>query len=240
MGKAIRIMLCSVLFGILIPGMLLAQTGNIAGKVVDAASGDPLPGASVLVQGMDIGAATNVEGEYSISGVPVGTQTVVCRFIGYKTQIKTVKVSGGSVAEVNFKMRETVLQLDEVVVTGAGVASEKKRLGNTVATINSKSLEAAPITNFSEMIQAREPGVQVLTSGGLVGEGARIRIRGTASLSQSNEPIVYVDGVRVDNSGNFAGVGAGGGGRPSRLDDIDPEAIERIEILKGAAAATLY
>src|SRR5687767_5725127 len=81
-----------------------------------------------------------------------------------------------------------------------------------------------------------------LPSSGTTGEGTRIRIRGNASLSQSNEPIVYVDGVRIDNGGGFGSgfVGTGGGGNPSRLDDIDPTAIEKIEVLKGAAAATLY
>src|SRR6266700_3593336 len=88
---------------------------------------------------------------------------------------------------------------------------------------------------------ARERGVSILPSGGLTGEGARIRIRGAASLSQPDEPIVYVDGVRVDRSGGFGDyIGTGGGGYPSRLDDINPEYIERIEVLKGAAAATLY
>ncbi len=241
MSRFFRILLSLMAFGVLIPSLIFAQTGTIKGKVVDANTGDPLPGANVLVQGMEVGAATDVDGNYTISGVPIGTRTVMARFIGYKTQIKTVDVAAGTVTEVNFELQETVLQLDEIVVTGAGVASEKKRLGNTVATINTKALETAPVTNFSQMLQAREPGVSVLTSGGLVGEGARIRIRGTSSLSQSNEPIVYIDGIRVDNSGGFAGTFyTGGGGSPSRLDDINPEAIERIEILKGAAAATLY
>ena len=241
MGKAFRFILSSMVLAILIPGLALAQTGTIKGKVVDANTGDPLPGANVLVQGMEVGAATDVDGTYRITGVPAGTHSVVARFIGYKTSIQRVTVGGGQTVELNFELQETVLQLDEIVVTGAGVASEKKRLGNTVATINTAALEEAPITNLSEMLQAREAGVSILTSGGLVGEGARIRIRGTSSLSQSNEPIVYIDGIRVDNAGGFAGTFyTGGGGSPSRLDDINPDAIERIEILKGAAAATLY
>jgi TonB-linked SusC/RagA family outer membrane protein len=154
--------------------------------------------------------------------------------------IKQVTVSGGGIAELNFGLTETALQLDEVVVTGAGVAAEKKKLGNTVATINNQLIQEAPVSTLSEILQGREAGVNALPSGGLVGEGTRIRIRGTSSLSQSNEPVVYVDGVRVDNAGGFAGVGAGGGGVPSRLDDINPDAIDRVEILKGAAAATLY
>ena len=99
------------------------------------------------------------------------------------------------------------------------------------------------MANFSELIAAREPAVAVLPSGGLAGEGARIRIRGVSSLSQSNEPIIYVDGVRIDNGGNISAnqfFFVGGGGSSSRLDDVNPNAIERVEILKGAAAATLY
>jgi len=225
---------------VLVPMLAFAQNGTIAGKVVDAKSGDGLPGASVLVQGLDMGAATNLEGEFTIANVPAGTRSVIARFIGYKSVVKVVTVTGGGIAELNFNLSETALQLDEIVVTGAGVASEKRKLGNTVATVNSSQLENAPISTLSEVMQGREAGVSVLPSGGLVGEGARIRIRGSSSLSQSLEPVIYIDGVRVDNSGGFAGVGAGGGGVPSRLDDINPNSIERVEILKGAAAATLY
>jgi len=230
-----------VIFGMLIPGLLLAQKGTIAGKVVDAKTGDALPGANVVVQGLGIGTSTNIEGEFTILDVAVGQRSILARFIGYKSLVKVVDVTAGEVTELNFDLKETVLALDEVVITGAGVATEKKRLGNTVATINVEQLENAPVQTLAEMLQARTPGVNVLPSGGLTGEGARIRIRGSASLSASNEPLVYIDGVRVDNSGGFAGeVYAGGGGVPSRLDDLNPDAIERIEILKGAAAATLY
>ena len=128
-----------------------------------------------------------------------------------------------------------------MVTTGTGGSQiEARKLGNTVAAVQAP--ENAPISSFSDILQGREPGVVLLPSSGATGEGSRIRIRGSASLSQSNEPIVYVDGVRVDNGGGFGVgfVGTGGGGRPSRLDDIDPSSVEKIEILKGAAAATLY
>ncbi len=231
-----------VVFGMLIPGLLLAQKGTIAGKVVDARTGDALPGANVVVQGLNIGSATNLEGEFTILNVGVGQRSILVRFIGYKSLVKVVDVTAGEVSELNFDMDETVLALNEIVVTGVGVATEKIRLGNTVATINIKAIENAPVQSLSEILQGRTAGVNVSPSGGLVGEGATIRIRGSASLSATNEPLIYIDGVRVNNGGGFAlgGNGAGGGGGPSRLDDINPESIERIEILKGAAAATLY
>lgn len=224
---------------LLMPMWAIAQKGAVSGKVTNE-QGEALPGANVLVQGLDIGAATNSDGEFTITNVPVGQRTIVARFIGYKNQVKVVNVTASEVTAVNFELPETVLDMDEVVVTGAGIAQEKTRLGNTVATINRREIELAPVQSISEILQAREVGINVLPSSGLVGEGARIRIRGSASLSQSNEPVVYVDGIRVDNAGGFAGtVYAGGGGVPSRLDDINPESIERVEILKGAAAATL-
>src|SRR5207248_6326706 len=143
--------------------------------------------------------------------------------------------------EADFAVGQAAIGLDVVVVTGAGAETEKRKLGNTVATIDVNGLRNAPVANFSEQLAAREPGVSVLPSSAMTGEGARIRIRGAASLSQPNEPIVYIDGVRVDRSGGFGDyIGTGGGGSPSRLDDINPDAIERIEVLKGAAAATLY
>jgi len=214
MVKRITVGLSVLVLGLLVANLAFAQRGTIAGKVTDAKSGQGLPGANVLVQGLDYGAATNVDGEFTIAGVPAGTHSVIARFIGYKSVIKQVTVSGGGIAELNFGLTETALQLDEVVVTGSGVASEKKKLGNTVATINTSLIQEAPVTNLSEILQGREAGVQALPSGGLVGEGTRLRIRGTSSLSQTNEPVVYVDGIRVDNAGGFVGVGAGGGGVP--------------------------
>ncbi len=143
---------------------------------------------------------------------------------------------------LDFQLSSSATDLDLVVVTGTGGPVAKKQIGNSIGTIDSKKLEELPINNFSDMLQGREPGIVGLPSSGLTGEGAQIRIRGNASLSQLNEPIVLIDGVRVDNGGGFGDgfVGAGGGGTSSRLDDINPEAIERVEILKGASAATLF
>ena len=126
-------------------------------------------------------------------------------------------------------------------MTGTGAPVAKKQLGNSIGSITTASLEKLPINSFSDLLAGREPGIVAFPSGGLTGEGAQIRIRGNASLSQLNEPIVIVDGIRVDRGGFGGGfVGSGGGGSTSRLDDINPESIERVEILKGASAATLF
>jgi TonB-linked SusC/RagA family outer membrane protein len=240
MDRLFRSFAVFVVASLFAPLSLFAQ-GTIQGTVIDAQSGDPIPGAQVVVQGTSVGAATAANGTYEFSGVPTGEQVVEARFVGYRTQTETVQVEEGETIVLDFTLSQSAVDLEEVVVTGAGGPVERKRVGNTLATVNTSDLEEAPVKNFSEIIQGREPGVLGLPSSGATGEGARIRIRGSASLSQSNEPIVYVDGIRVDNSGGFAGgASAGGGGAPSRLDDINPESIERVEILKGAAAATLY
>ncbi len=215
-------------------------TGVIRGKVTDAATGRPVDGAQVYVAGTELGTLSNADGQYQFT-LRAGAVELRTRRVGFASATQQVTVTPAQVTEADFSLKQAAIGLDVVVVTGAGVETEKRKLGNTVATIDAATLRSAPVTNFSEMLAAREPGVSVLPSGGLTGEGARIRIRGSASLSQPNEPIVYVDGIRVDRSGGFGDfVGTGGGGNPSRLDDINPEAIERIEILKGAAAATLY
>ena len=227
------------------PAPLSAQTGTIVGTVTEASSERPLESVQVFIEGTGIGTLTNASGRFLLVNVPVGEHTVTAELVGYRSASQTVTVSAGESAVANLALTQQAIALDQIVVTGAGVATEKKRLGNTISTISTETLDNAPISNFSDLIQGREPGVVGLPASGTTGEGSQIRIRGSASLSQSNEPIVYVDGVRVDNGGGFGTgdqnpVSAGGQGQPSRLDDIPPDAIERVEVLKGAAAATLY
>jgi len=221
--------------------LAVAQTtGTVKGTVTDATTQRPLDGAQISVVGTDLGTLTNAAGEYQFN-VPLGQIILRIRRVGYGSSSKTVTVVAETPVSADFALPRVAIGLDAIVVTGTGVATERRKLGNTIATIDANQLTTAPVQNVSEMLAAREPGVSILPSGGLTGEGARIRIRGAASLSQPSEPIVYVDGVRVDRGGGFGDyVGTGGGGYPSRLDDINPESIEHIEILKGPAAATLY
>ena len=227
-----------LLFLLACPMLVLAQ-GTIEGTIYDADTGDILPGAQVVVLDLNQGAVSDIDGRYQIRDVPAGDYTLEARFIGYGSERQSITLGDGDTLEADFTMGATAINLNEVVVTGAGGPVEKRKLGNSITTIDAAALADAPVTNFSEIIQGREPGVVGLPSGGQTGEGARIRIRGSASLSQSNEPIIYIDGVRANN-GASVGNGFNGGGASSRLDDINPEAIERVEILKGAAAATLY
>ncbi|MCY3546710.1 MAG: SusC/RagA family TonB-linked outer membrane protein [Gemmatimonadetes bacterium] len=215
-----------------------AQTGTVTGQVTDGASGRPLESAQVYIEGTALGTLTNSQGRYLFVNAPPGTHTVIAELVGYRSGSETVTVTAGGTSTVDFGLSVTAIQLDQIVVTGTGVATEKKKLGNSIATVDVGALENAPITSFSDVLQGREAGVVGLPGGGDTGSSGRIRIRGSASLSQSNEPIIYLDGVRIDR-GSGGGWGAGQAAT-RRIDDIDPNSIERIEILKGAAAATLY
>ena len=237
MNKPIKSRLATIFF--IVIGMstfLIAQQGSVSGRVTDTDTGDPLVGANVIVVGTNLGAATDINGEYSISRVPAGAQRLNANYIGYASKSMNADIPTNGNAIGDFSLYVAALNLNEIIVTGAGSAVEKSKIGNSVGVVNMSSLEDAPINNFSDILQGREKGVVMLPNGGLNGEGAQIRIRGTSTLSQSNEPVIYLDGVRLDNT-----MGASfGGGTPSRLDEINPDAIERIEILKGAAAASLY
>ena len=214
-------------------------TGVIEGKVSEQGTGRPLAGAQVFIAGTTVGALTNEQGTFRITGVPARQVEVRVRLIGFAPINRRVVVEAGQTARVDVEVSVSALQLEQVVVTGTGQAVEVKKLGNTVATIEPPSF--APITTAADLLTAREAGVNILPASGIAGEGARIRIRGNASLAMSNEPIVFVDGIRINSGGGFGdNTGAGGGGVPSRLDDIDPASIDRVEVLKGAAAATLY
>jgi len=220
--------------------------GTVSGTVIEASSSRPLPDVEILLTRTPPANAAPVTrtltdqlGEFTLSGLLPGPGIITVRRVGYTSQRAEVSIVDGQTTILAFQLRPSTIRLDEIVVTGTGGAYERKKVGNTIATIDAADLRDAPVSTFSQMIQGREPSVLGLPSGGQAGAGARIRIRGSNSLSMSNEPIVYVDGMRIDNSGgSFVGPGVVGSG--SRLDDINPNAIDRIEILKGAAAGTLY
>lgn len=210
------------------------STGTVRGTVTAGRSLRPLAGAQVVVVGTGRGSLTGSSGEFLIPGVPAGTHTIRVQMIGYGSDEETVSVAEGAAAQVEFVLNESAIALDEVVVTGAGVVTERKRLGQVVTSLNAERLENAPVANITEALQGRVAGVTG-TGLGETGSAAPIRMRGSVSLSQRNGPLLYVDGIRIDNEGSeFASL------YTNRLNDINPENIERIEILKGAAAATLY
>lgn len=225
-------------FVLVLPGILFAQHGTIQGTVVDARTGDPLPGANVLVVGTHLGAATTMEGTFTLQRVPVGTQTIEARFLGYRSMRMTVDVVADVVAEVRFELTESALRFDDVVVTGQAREARRREVAGAVTSIDATPLAEAPITSISQMLQARSPGILVQQGSGASGMGSRIVLRGVTSLTQGVQPVIYVDGIRIDNS---AVTGVSLGGQAWRgLDDINWNDVERVEVIRGAAAATLY
>lgn len=217
-----------------------AQQGGVAGRVVDQATQQAVAGAQVLVVGTTRRALTNQDGRYRIENLSAGQYQLQARLIGYATAARPVTVAAGETAAVDFTLTAAAIALDAVVVTATGEEQRARELGNSVSSINaSKVTQEAPVTNFTDLLNSRAPGLTVLPSGGTTGGGTRVRIRGATSLSLSNEPTIVIDGIRVENGNSSSSVGVGGQ-VPSRLNDINPEDIESIEVLKGPAASSLF
>ena len=224
----------------LVSAPVVAQTGTVTGAIRDQA-GQPLAGAQVSLEGTAIGGLSGDNGRYLLNNVPLGNHDVTVVLLGYAATTQSVTVRAGETTVRDFVLGLIALSMDEIVVTATG-EQRRREIGNAVAKIETSTLtEVAPVTSFQELLQGRASGVSVIPSDGTVGTGARIRIRGISSATLSPDPLVYVDGIRV-NSGSPALGGDQyiGGGEPSFFNDLNPEEIESIEIVKGPSAATLY
>jgi TonB-linked SusC/RagA family outer membrane protein len=237
--KGIRVHL---LVGALLAGVSLslhAQQGSIAGKVTDATTGAPLENARLVLAGPNRVETTGQDGQYTFRGVAPGRYLLRVLRLGYQPTGDTVQVAAGEVVAHNFAMTLSPVQLDELVTTATGQQS-RLEIGNSIATIAASQVaEEAPIMEFTNLLSGRAAGVQVLKSSGTTGSGTKIRIRGSNSVSLSNEPLYYVDGVRIDAEPNGYAYNIGGQST-SRINDLNPDDIENIEIVKGPSAATLY
>jgi TonB-linked SusC/RagA family outer membrane protein len=222
------------------PTVLRAQENVVAGTVVTERSDRPIPGAQVYVQGdVSKGVIADASGRFRIAGLSGATVTLNVRMIGYRAISQSVRVG---TMNVRFAMSERAVELDQVVVTGTAGGQQQRAIGNSVARVDAANVVAtAPVNSMQDLINGRAPGVVVMPGTGMVGAGSKIRIRGMSSFSLSGDPLIYVDGVRVNNeTGSGLAVQAFGAGVVSRLNDFNPEEIASIEILKGPAAATLY
>jgi len=220
------------------------NTGSITGEVTTRTMA-PLSEVQVFIVGTQMGGLTASNGRYLIRNVAPGTYQLRAIRIGYETMTQEVTVVAGQSAAVTFQMSDQALGLDEIVVTGTAGAARRREVGNSIAQISVADM-AAPPPNVDQLLQAQSPGLVVNQGNGMAGSGAQIRLRGAVSVSQSNQPIIYVDGVRVRsdpyarNISPTEGAGRGGNVTASPLNDINPNDIERIEVLKGSAASTLY
>jgi len=228
---------------------LTAQTGTVTGTVTDAASGQPIGDASVSLIGTGVSGTTDVAGRYRLTDVPAGEYTVRVRVEGYGTREKEVTVAAGSNQVADFRLAASVIDPDEIVVTGLGGLVERRRIGTSLPTLNIGGIaEAMPATGFGQVLDGRIPGVRSTGTSGGVGAGRILVIRGLDSFAYTGQrPAVYIDGVRVDVEkeewGNLAGVACclfSGGAGEDRLSDLNPEEIDRVQVLRGPAAATLY
>jgi len=229
--------------GVAVPMLALplaaqAQTGTITGKVTDAATKQPIADARVLITGTVLGTQTNAQGEFRLTQVRSGMVPVSVLRLGYKSMRDSVRVADGATATINFALSQSAINLSEVVVTGTAGNQERKAQSALVASVKAADIIAdAPITNVASMLQSRVPGVALSAQSGTKGAATQIRIRGASSINLSNQPLVFIDGVRL----NEGFIGSGQSGQSfDRFNDLNPEEIESIEVVKGPAAATLY
>lgn len=215
-----------------------AQDGSVTGVVRDAATGQPIAGAQVTIAALNIGRVANNVGRYLLPGVPAGTHTVSVSYIGYGPEEAEVTVPSGGVATTDFSMNSEAISLEGVVVTGTAGAARRREIGNSISQINESTISSQPVTNVANILQGRTVGATVLSNGGQVGAGSTVKLRGNNSISQGNSPLVYIDGVRMRSTGLIHSDEANQQTNP--IDDINPNDIERIEVIKGAAATTLY
>ncbi len=215
-----------------------AQQGTISGRVVDGTTGQPVPAAMVTVVGTNLGAQANNEGFYTVRGVAPGAVTLRVMNIGYSEVTQAVTVVAGQTVTANFELPPAPIALPAVVTTATG-EQRRVEVGNAIAQINATQVvESRAIANVADLLTSRVAGVTVF-SGTQTGAGVRVRIRGQSSLSLTNNPIYVIDGVRVEGTTGSSSVSVGGT-TPARINDINPEEIESIEVVRGPSAATLY
>lgn len=234
-----RRLLSTVALGLallLAPSLAWAQQGTIAGTVIEEETGDALPGANVQVVGTEAGTATNTNGEFSISDVPTGEQTVRVSFVGYQPAERTVNVESGSTTRIRIQLASDAQALDEVVVTGYGGEQNRRDLTGSVESISADQIEGASVTSPEQFLQGVS-GVQLTTTSGMAGSSINVRVRGPSSIQGGNSPLYVVDGVPVISGDFGSDVGTAA---TNALSDLSTSDIESIEVLKDASATAIY
>ncbi len=209
---------------------VLAQ-GTINGRIADI-NGEPLIGASILEKGTTNGVVTDINGNYTIQVNGAGS-ILVFSYIGFVAQ----EILVGTQTTINVTLDEDLQQLEEVVVTALGFEANKDELGYANSTISNKTLTDASETSLINSLSGKTSGVRISRNSGDPGAGAYMQIRGISTLQQNSQPLIIVDGIPINNdsrgtNNNFA--------VQSRLNDINPNDIENVTVLKGASAAALW
>ncbi len=216
--------------------------GTVTGRVTAVGTNEPLSGSRVMLVGSNLATESGADGHYTLRGVPAGPAQVRVIRVGYQEQKMPITVVAGQTVTLDFTMTQAVVQLSEIVTTATG-QQRRVELGNAVSTLGdvTQKVETTPVNSLADLMVAKSPGVTVLP-GAMTGAAPVVHIRGIASLATngsgiSNNPIYVIDGVRA-NSGTIS-LGTGGTSA-SFLNDLDPNDIEDVEIVKGPSAATLY
>jgi iron complex outermembrane receptor protein len=210
---------------LLLPFTALAQS-TLKGNISDAASGQPIPGANVIVEGTSNGTSTDIDGNFTLTNVKSGDRIVVS-FIGYTSQV--IEYNGQ--ATLSISLQEDATQLQEVVVIGYGTTTKKDATG-AVDVVSSKDFNKGAIATADQLLVGRSPGVRITNAGGQPDAAPNIRIRGGSSLMAQNNPLIVIDGVPLDY------VSPAGVGNP--LSILNPNDIESFTILKDASATAIY
>lgn len=230
---------------VLVATPIAAQTGTVTGAITDASNGAGIQSVQVYLVDTGLGTLSNASGRFLILNVPAGSYTLRAERLGYATQDIQVSVSAGGTVAQDFLLEGEALGLDELVVTGTAGAARRREIGNTIASVSVADIDE-PTANVDALLQGRVAGMTVFNASGNAGSGARIRLRGNVSVAQSNQPLIYVDGVRIRSTSFDKNVpptgypGRSGNDVASPLNSINPADIDRIEVIKGAAATTLY
>jgi TonB-dependent starch-binding outer membrane protein SusC len=220
-------------------------TGTVRGTVRQVGSGTPLANVQITVARTRIGAVSRDDGSFTIPNAPAGAQRLQARLLGYAPTDRPVTVTAGGQVAVDFSLTPATTSLEEVVITGTAGSARRREVGNSISALKLADAPEAP-TNVSNLLQGRIAGASVQLSTGSAGSGSSIRLRGNSSVALSNQPLIYVDGVRMRSDEYPKNVPPAGSNlrssnvNASPLNDINPDEIDRIEIIKGAAATTLY
>ncbi len=226
-----------------IPSSLLGQgRGTVDGTTVDATTGQPIAGVQVVIVGTQLGTLSSAEGRFQIGAVPEGQHTVRAVLMGYQADDQVVRVQSGSTTTVTFSLTQTAVQIEGLVVTALGIERQERTLTTSVQQVGGSDLADVPDPNIVASLSGKLSGVSIFNSN-TAGGSSRIVIRGANSLTGNNQPLFVVDGTPVSNS---TGSGVSGSRGYSAIDygnaiqDLNPNDIESISVLKGPNAAALY
>ncbi|HEX7051778.1 MAG TPA: SusC/RagA family TonB-linked outer membrane protein [Longimicrobiales bacterium] len=231
-------------------GASAQATGTITGSVVDAGTGQPLAGVQIHIPATGQGTLSNPQGRFLIPNVAAGEQTVRAQNLGYADVEQVVTVPAGGTVTVNFRLEQQAIQVEGIVVTALGIEREERSLGFAVQNVDNERLEQTPAINVVEALKGTSAGVRITTASSMPGASRRITIRGEGSFTGDGQPLWVIDGVPISmDTDAQRTLPITAGGRTGALDvgqagnrgmDLDPNNIESISVLRGAAATALY